>query len=235
MCLRRAAVGLVCTQHFAGYDALERGDHDVVPGLPHPAHRVHGEVQDCYHLPAPWARSRHDRGRHHRQNWPAELDIPSLGVKAKFGQPIVQVWDGKEWTITPPEDTWEDLQRVYWWKEHELPGPTQGTAYVYAHACPPSTQCAFNKLRLAKVGAMVRVVTDTYVATYRIVPIDPHQPFAGVQQYAKTVKGIGSSTSSVANFHVPGRLVLITCGYASDGSSPFNWVAFAQLVSVRRA
>lgn len=168
-----------------------------------------------------------------KKNWPTELDIPSIGVKAKFGQPIVQVWDGKEWTITPPETTWEDLQRAYWWREHALPGPTKDTAYVYAHACDP-TQCAFNKLHLVRVGAMVRVVTDTYVAAYRIVPIDPHQPHAGVQQFAKTVKGIGSSTSSVADFHVPGRLVLITCGYTPDGASPFNWVAFAQLVSAHR-
>lgn len=169
--------------------------------------------------------------RKNERNWPTELNIPSIGVKASFGKPVVQRWDRKlgEWVMDPPEATWEDLQKVYWWKQHVLPGPATGTAYVYGHACI-STQCAFNNLHLVKVGALVRAYVGPLVATYQIVPINPHHPRSGVQSFEKTVQGIGSSV--VYNYHVPGRLVLITCGYAGDGSSPFNWVAFAQLISV---
>jgi hypothetical protein len=44
---------------------------------------------------------------------------------------------------------------------------------------------------------------------------------------AKTSDGIGSS--SIYKYGVANRLVLITCGYERNGSSPYNWVVIAQL------
>ena len=138
---------------------------------------------------------------------------------------VVSTHYGRSWTIQPPERTWADLQRTYWWSERAAPAdPSAGTAYIYGHACTLAT-CAFNDLHRLSTGDLVRVSTTRGTLTYRVV--------AKPLRLAKTAAGIGSSfiyDSTVAN-----RLVLITCGYTPTGSSPFNWAVIAQLTSASRA
>jgi hypothetical protein len=50
---------------------------------------------------------------------------------------------------------------------------------------------------------------------------------------AKTAAGIGSS--SIYNYGVVNRLVLITCDYAADGASPWYWVVITQLTGATTA
>jgi hypothetical protein len=149
---------------------------------------------------------------------PEEIAIPAIGLHTAIAG-VVSTHEGGQWTIDPPKQTLAELQRVYWWSEHAAPAdPSTGAAYLYGHACT-SLVCAFNDLHQLSAGDLVRVTTARGVLSYRVVK----EPM----RLAKTAAGIGSS--SIYDYGVTNRLVLITCGYTPDGSSPFNWVVIAHL------
>jgi hypothetical protein len=155
---------------------------------------------------------------------PRQIAIPAIGLHTGIAD-VVSTHVGGRWTIDPPKQTLGELRRVYWWSEHAAPAdPSTGAAYLYGHACT-SLDCAFNKLDQVSKGDLVRVTTRHGVLSYRVV--------AEPMRLAKTAAGIGSS--SIYNYKVANRLLLITCGYTPDGSSPFNWVVVAHLSSATAA
>jgi hypothetical protein len=159
-----------------------------------------------------------------RPGAPTRIAIPAIGLHTGIGR-VVSTHEGGSWTIDPPKRTLGQLQRVYWWSEHAAPAdPSTGAAYLYGHACTRLT-CAFNDLDQVSRGDLVRVTTAHGVLSYRVV--------AEPMRLAKTAAGIGAS--SVYHYRVADRLVLITCGYRPDGSSPFNWVVIAHLRSATTA
>ncbi len=149
---------------------------------------------------------------------PLQIDIPAIGLHTAIAG-VVSTHEGGRWTIDPPKQTLGQLERVYWWSEHAAPAdPSTGAAYLYGHSCTHLV-CAFNDLHQVSKGDLVRIRTARGVLSYRVV--------AKPSRLAKTAGGIGSS--SIYNYGVANRLVLITCGYLPDGSSPFNWVVIGHL------
>ncbi|MGH8862629.1 MAG: hypothetical protein ACRDVG_15585, partial [Jatrophihabitantaceae bacterium] len=162
-----------------------------------------------------------------RPSRPLRLSIPAIGLRAgyddgsRFGAVRSARVDG-QWTITPPEATWSDLQSVYWWSERAysaLPGePSAGTTFVYMHACS-HVVCAGNQLHLLSPGETITMTTATGTLTYtvqRTVLLD------------KSPRGVGAS-KLVYSYGRVGALRLVTCGYAPDGTSPYNWAVLAVL------
>jgi Sortase domain len=152
---------------------------------------------------------------------PELIAIPAIGVDSAVGS-VVSTYVQGLWEIIPPLATDADLQRVYWWSEHAAPAnPSKGTSYIYGHACTHYALCTFNRLDELGIGDLVWVTTVRGILEYRVVgmPI----------RLAKTADGIGAS--SIYNYSVVNRLVLITCAYAPDGSSPWNWAVITQLVA----
>ena len=158
---------------------------------------------------------------------PIRLAIPAIGLRVGYGAgsrvgTVRSQRTGREWTITPPEATWDDLQSVFWWSERAysvLPGdPSAGTTFVFMHACLHVT-CAGNNLNHVRAGDIVRLTTAAGTLTYtarRTLRLD------------KSVGGIGAS-KVVYSYGHPDELRLVTCGYAPDGTSPFNWAVLADL------
>jgi hypothetical protein len=158
---------------------------------------------------------------------PVRLAIPAIGLLVGYraGSRVGTVRSqhiGRTWTITPPEATWADLQSAYWWSEPRysaLPGdPSSGTTFVFMHACL-HVVCAGNNLRRVRAGDVIRLTTAAGQLTYtvrRTVRLD------------KSVAGIGAS-KVVYSYGHPDQLRLVTCGYAPDGTSPFNWAVLATL------
>jgi sortase (surface protein transpeptidase) len=156
---------------------------------------------------------------------PESITIPAIGVHAAV-RSVVSTHEQGQWLIVPPEQTNTDLQRAYWWREHAEPAdPSKGTAYIYGHACFSYPLCSFNQLHELVTGDLVTVTTVHGTLTYRVV--------AKPIRLAKTAEGIGAS--SIYNYGVVNRLVLITCDYAPDGSSPWNWVVITQLAAATPA
>lgn len=154
---------------------------------------------------------------------PEWITIPAIGVDTTVGSVVSQHVNGM-WTIKPPESTMGDLEQTYWWSEHAAPGaPSTGTTYIYGHACT-RVSCAFNDLHRLHRGEVVWIRTAQGLLHYRVL--------AEPMKLAKTPAGIGSS--SIYEYGVANRLVLITCGYAPDGSSPFNWAVITKLAGARR-
>lgn len=154
---------------------------------------------------------------------PRAIAIPAIGLHTTIAS-VVSTHQASGWTIDPPKQTLAQLQRVYWWSEHAAPAdPSRGAAYLYGHSCS-SLVCAFNDLRQLSTGDLVRVTTARGRLSYRVVA----EPI----RLAKTASGIGSS--SIYDYGVAGRLVLVTCGYLPDGSSPFNWVVIAEVRGAAR-
>lgn len=156
---------------------------------------------------------------------PERITIPVIGVRAAV-RGVVSTHEQGLWVIVPPMATNADLRHVYWWREHAAPAaPSKGTAYIYGHACTHYSLCAFNHLPELAPGDLVRVTTTRGTLTYRVT--------APPVRLAKTSAGIGAS--SIYDYSVVNRLVLVTCGYASNGSSPWNWVVITQLVAATPA
>jgi hypothetical protein len=152
---------------------------------------------------------------------PETIVIPAIGVDAAV-RSVVSTHQQGRWVIIPPMATNADLRRVYWWSEHAAPAdPSSGTAYIYGHACSHYALCAFNDLSMLATGDLVTVTTVRGALAYRVV--------ARPVRLAKTATGIGAS--SIYDYGVVNRLVLVTCGYAPDGSSPWNWVVVTQLAA----
>lgn len=168
----------------------------------------------------PCARQAEEAGSTMAAGGPKAITIPAIGLHTTIAS-LVSTKEGGRWTIDPPRRTAGQLQRVYWWSEHAAPaGTSRGTAYFYGHSCT-NLACAFNDLHLLSTGDLVRVTTTHGVLSYRVT--------ARPIRLAKTSAGIGSS--SLYKYGVANRLVLITCGYVRNGSSPFNWAVIAQLRS----
>ncbi|HEV7146263.1 MAG TPA: class F sortase [Pedococcus sp.] len=158
---------------------------------------------------------------------PTELAIPAIGLRiggdpsSRIGTVVSTTVDGV-WSITPPEASWEDLQSAYWWSQERysaLPGaPSTGTTFVYMHACQ-QVRCAGNDLHRLRPGDTITLTTRAGVLQYRV---------AALLRLDKTPQGVGSSKTLYSYGH-RNQLRLVTCGYAADGSSPFNWAVIATL------
>lgn len=154
---------------------------------------------------------------------PEWITIPAIGVSAAV-RGVTSTHEQGSWLIIPPMQTNADLRRVYWWNEHAAPAdPSTGTVYLYGHACTHYALCAFNHLDELVKGDLVNVTTTRGTLTYRVA--------AAPIRLAKTAAGIGAS--SIYNYDIVNRLALITCGYAANGLSPWNWVVITQLVAAR--
>jgi hypothetical protein len=158
---------------------------------------------------------------------PTALAIPAIGLSighdggSHIGTVESRTVDGI-WTITPPEATWVDLQSAYWWSQRRysaLPGaPSTGTTFLYMHACL-QVHCAGNDLHRLRGGEAVVLATRAGVLHYRVVR---------VLRLDKTPQGVGNNNTLYSYGH-RNQLRLVTCGYAPDGSSPFNWAVIATL------
>lgn len=152
---------------------------------------------------------------------PETIAIPAIRVHAAI-RAVVSTHEQGNWLIVPPMSTNAELRRVYWWREHAAPAvPSKGTVYIYGHACTHYALCTFNNLHKLAPGDLVRITTTRGTLTYRAVT----RPF----RLAKTAAGIGAST--IYDYGVRNRLILITCAYEPDGASPWNWVLITRLTA----
>lgn len=153
---------------------------------------------------------------------PTRLDIPTISVHAEVGTVSVTQTSTGQATLAPPESTWDDLSRAYWWDERSAPSnPSSGTTFIIGHTCH-SEGCSsvFNRLQEIQQGALVRVATSKGVFTYRVFKR---------QSYLK------SEITNVDDVYrdVPNRLVLVTCKLRADGAAQTdNFVAWATLESI---
>jgi hypothetical protein len=158
---------------------------------------------------------------------PTALALPTIGLSVGHGTGShistveSRTLDGV-WTITPPEATWVDLQSAYWWSQQRysaLPGaPSAGTTFLYMHACS-QVHCAGNDLHRLRRGDAITLTTRTGVLHYRVDRL---------LRLDKTPQGVGNN-KTLYSYGRPDQLRLVTCGYAADGSSPFNWAVIATL------
>jgi hypothetical protein len=158
---------------------------------------------------------------------PTALAIPTIGLSvghdpgSHIGTVESRTVDGV-WTITPPEASWVDLQSAYWWSQQRysaLPGaPSAGTTFLYMHACS-QVHCAGNDLHRLRRGDAITLTTRTGVLHYRVDRL---------LRLDKTPQGVGNN-KTLYSYGRPDQLRLVTCGYAPDGSSPFNWAVIATL------
>jgi hypothetical protein len=158
---------------------------------------------------------------------PTRLAIPAIDLKigydrnSSIGSVASSRVDGR-WTITPPEATWADLQSAFLWSEQRysvLPGdPSAGTTFIFVHACL-HVACAGNRLDELRTGDVIELSTPAGVLHYAVerkLLLD------------KTPQGVGNNAVLYSYGHA-NQLRLVTCGYAADGSSPFNWAIIASL------
>lgn len=135
------------------------------------------------------------------------IDVPVAPLSVASHQPV-----------DPPHNTTQQWNTAAWIIQSTNPTqPSEGTAYIYGHACQ-GMRCAFDDLVDARIGDTVRISTDTTTLTYRVDRI-----------------GIGPKTATAlpdwaANSTVPNRIVLVTCQYQPDGSSPNNLIVIAHLL-----
>lgn len=156
---------------------------------------------------------------------PTRLDIPSIGVHAAVGQlAVTKDPDTGQYGLYPPEATWDDLLRAYWWNESAVPGyPTMKTTFIVGHTChAQGCPAVFNRLQAARRGTLVQVATSKGRLTYRVFK---------THDYAKSaITNVGEVYANV-----PNRLVLVTCKLRKDGQlQTDNFVAWATLVASQR-
>jgi hypothetical protein len=102
---------------------------------------------------------------------PIAIAIPSLHIQAEVGR-VKETYEGKDHhgVLRPPETTYADLARAYWWVDKAAPGnPAAGTVYIYGHTCY-SRDCpaVFNPLQhIRKHGALIELVTPKGHLLYR--------------------------------------------------------------------
>lgn len=158
---------------------------------------------------------------------PTALTIPAIGLRighatdSRIGTVQARTVGGI-WSITPPETSWVDLQSAYWWSQQRysaLPGaPSAGTTFLYMHACS-QVQCAGNDLHRLRPDDAITMTTRAGVLHYRVVRL---------LRLDKSPQGVGSNRT-LYSYASLNQLRLVTCGYAADGSSPFNWAVIATL------
>jgi hypothetical protein len=158
---------------------------------------------------------------------PTRLAIPSIHLEIGYDQnssmgTVASSRVDGQWTITPPEATWADLQSGYWWSEQRysaLPGnPSAGTTFIFLHACA-QVRCAGNRVHELRKGNVIELSTPAGVLHYTVeqkLLLD------------KTPQGVGNNAVLYSYGHA-NQLRIVTCGYAADGSSPFNWAVIAAL------
>jgi LPXTG-site transpeptidase (sortase) family protein len=96
---------------------------------------------------------------------------------------------------------------------------SDGTVFIIGHAVA-GAPAVFNDLPRLSVGDDVEVSTASGTLTYRVDRTATYRKYGQVQQAPEVIE------------RVPGRLVLVTCYLAPDGSTTDdNFVAQAELVA----
>lgn len=123
--------------------------------------------------------------------------------------------------VDPPHSTAQEWNTAVWVRQSAYPSaPSEGTSYVYGHACHYHV-CPFTNLKQARVGDDIVVTTPWGVLTYRIGQI-------GLSPKSAAALPSWASDSTVAN-----RLVLVTCEFEQGDTSTNNIVVVARLVAAR--
>lgn len=151
---------------------------------------------------------------------PSRLVIPSIGVNADVGKLGLTYDAAGNAQLVPPEQTYDDLMRAYWWSERQAPGyPVSKTTFIVGHTCHAAhCPAVFNTLQTIQHGALIRVSTPNGELTYQVFDTQtyPSQDIA----YADKVYR-----------DVPNQLVLATCKLRSDGQAQTDrFVVWAKLV-----
>lgn len=137
---------------------------------------------------------------------------------ATINVPVTPFSVGSHQLVDPPHNTARQWNTASWIEQATNPAqPSRGSAYLYGHACQ-FIDCAFNDLVDARVGNIAKIITRDATQTYRVDRI-----------------GFGPKTASslpdwAADITVPNRIVLVTCAYQPDGSSPNNLIVIAHLI-----
>lgn len=151
---------------------------------------------------------------------PSRLEIPSIGANAEVGKIALTHDAAGNAQLVPPEQTYDDLMRAYWWSERQTPGyPVSGTTFLIGHTCHAvNCPAVFNMLQTIQPGALIRVSTPNGELTYQV--FDTHTyPSQDIAYAAKVYK------------NVPNQLVLATCKLRSDGKAQTDrFVVWAKLV-----
>lgn len=119
-------------------------------------------------------------------------------------------------SVDPPHVTAEQWNTAVWVEQSAYPSAqSEGTSYVYGHACHHHT-CPFTNLYKARVGDRMIVATATGRFGYRIVRI-------GLSSRSATSLPAWASDSTV-----PDRVVLVTCAFEQGDLSTQNIVVVAR-------
>lgn len=151
---------------------------------------------------------------------PSHLVIPSIGVNASVGKIAVTHDSAGNAQLVPPERTYDDLMRAYWWSERQAPGyPVSKTTFLIGHTCHAANcPAVFNTLQTIQLGALIRVSTPNGELTYEVFDTQTY-PSQDIAYAAKVYKD------------VPNQLVLATCKLRSDGQAQTDrFVVWAKLV-----
>ncbi len=123
--------------------------------------------------------------------------------------------------VDPPHETAAQWATAVWVEQSSYPsGWSDGTSYVYGHACHHHV-CPFTNLKDAVVGDRVIITTASSTLTYRI------------GQIGLSAKSARSLPSWASDSTVPDRVVLVTCAFEQGDTSTQNIVVVARLQAVR--
>ena len=151
---------------------------------------------------------------------PTRLVIPSIGANADVGR-VMQTYDAAgNAQLAPPEQTYDDLMRAYWWSERQAPGyPVSKTTFIIGHTChKDGCPAVFNSLQTIQFGALIHVSTSQGELTYKVFD-------------TKTYLGKDIANAAEVYADVPNQLVLATCKLRSDGGVQTDrFVVWAKLV-----
>jgi LPXTG-site transpeptidase (sortase) family protein len=119
--------------------------------------------------------------------------------------------------VDPPHQTAAQWNTAVWVEQSSYPSlRSKGTSYVYGHACHHHL-CPFTKLKGARVGDQVNVMTSSDTLTYRI------------KQIGISPRSASSLPSWASDSTEPNRIVLVTCAYEYEDISTNNIVVVAYL------
>lgn len=123
--------------------------------------------------------------------------------------------DGAWQAIDPPS-----VARAVWLAQSAEPGrASPGATVLYGHACR-GLKCVFDELVHVTVGEAIELDTDAGTFTYEVTRL---------LDLPKTGPASLASQASV-----PNELLLVTCAYKADATSPDNLVVVARLVRATR-
>ena len=164
---------------------------------------------------------------------PNRFVAPSIGLDSRIESLVSTRDETGTWRITPKEETHADLKNVSIWYEQNSkiaytakpasPDYSEGTMFLYAHACRTLDICAGNTWSDFKKGDTFevqgegdRMVTVTITANPKLLD--------------KTVEGVSNSKETY-QYNEPGRVEMFTCAYSEDGTSTQNWFITGQITS----